>query len=169
MAFKSKEERNAYERNRRATNLEAARKAREAARRSDAKQIDKRIASQKLSRETDPYRHRAYTFKAELKRYGTTIEWYRKHLIEQLGTCALCHHLNKSKGVLQRLSVDHNHECCDTHATSCGECLRGLLCEDCNLKLSYLEAVLKEGTLVPKEGTWTSLALQYLTQYATER
>lgn len=179
MAFKNKEERNTYERARRANNPEAARKAREAARRSDAKHRNKRIASQKLSRELDPERHKAYTFKAELKRYGTTVAWYRNKLIEQKGTCILCEHLNHSCGTIQRLSVDHDHNCCDTHATSCGECLRGLLCETCNLRLSYLEQTVKdfpeprqENCEVDfrnmiQEGSWTKQALRYLKKYQT--
>ena len=181
MAFKSKEERNAYERNRRATNPEAARKAREASKRSDIKHRAKRVAHHRFIRESDRDTSRHQFFKAEIGRYGKTVEWYRDKLIEQLGLCALCQHLNHSRrgkalvGVeeglqhLNRLGVDHDHNCCDERAKSCGKCVRGLLCETCNLRLNDLEAVLKEGTVVPKEGTWTSLALQYLTQYATER
>ena len=91
-------------------------------------------------------------------------DFYKSTLEKQGGHCALC----DSTGNGRKLILDHDHTCCDT-TYSCGKCLRGLLCQGCNIRLGYLELLLKEGTLVPKEGTWTSLALQYLTQYTTER
>jgi hypothetical protein len=51
---------------------------------------------------------------------------------------------------------------------SCSKCLRGLICEKCNLKLATIEAVLKEGTIVPIMSTWLDKALRYLTQYSTQ-
>ena len=173
--FKSKEERNAYERRRRANSPEAARKAREATARSDAKHKEKRVAHHRLMRETYRDKSRAQNFKCEMARYGTTVEVYRDRLIEQRGLCAICEHLNVFRGKLQRLAFDHNHECCDTHATSCGECLRGLLCADCNIRLAPLEVLLKDfrnpetGEVDLRnslaEGSWTSRALQYLKRY----
>lgn len=102
----------------------------------------------------------------DMKKYGTTVEWYRDRLIAQCGVCALCNHLSHHHGTIQRLQVDHNHKCCDLHTKSCGKCLRGLLCADCNLLLSYLEKLLKETTsIVPKWDTWLEDALLYLTKY----
>lgn len=109
--------------------------------------------------------YRARELKREMKKYGTTVEWYRDKLIEQLGICALCFHLNHTGRGLNRLTTDHDHSCCDLRTKSCGKCLRGLLCEQCNLRLSYLEVVLKEATVVPEKGTWTARALRYLQQY----
>lgn len=82
---------------------------------------------------------REYEFAREMKKYNTTVEWYRDKLIEQLGVCALCGHLNYFRGKLQRLQVDHDHACCDKNARSCGKCLRGLLCSECNITISYIE------------------------------
>ena len=109
--------------------------------------------------------HRAREFAREMKKYGTTVEWYRDKLIEQSGICALCKHLSHHHGTIQRLQVDHNHDCCDLHTKSCGECLRGLLCADCNIRLAPVEDVLKQGTIVPLAGTWLSKALAYLDSY----
>ena len=40
---------------------------------------------------------REYEFTAKVKKYGVTKEWYRLKLIEQLGVCAICNHLNHSQ------------------------------------------------------------------------
>jgi hypothetical protein len=34
------------------------------------------------------------------------------------------------------LAVDHDHNCCPSKKT-CGKCIRGLLCMDCNRGLGY--------------------------------
>jgi len=108
---------------------------------------------------------RAYEFAREMKKYGTTTEWYRDKLIEQSGLCVLCSHLSHHHGTTQRLQVDHDHECCDLKTKSCGKCLRGLLCADCNILLSYLERFLKQAQVTPNEGSWTYRALRYLDSY----
>ena len=132
----------------------------------------------KTDRDGNMEESRAYEFAREMKKYGTTVERYRDKLIEQLGVCALCFHLNHTGRGLNRLTVDHDHECCDLRTKSCGKCLRGLLCEKCNLKISYLEPLLKDlrnpetgevdlrNSLVPD--SWTHMALQYLRQYSTQ-
>jgi hypothetical protein len=102
----------------------------------------------------------------DMKKYGTTVEWYRDRLIEQNGLCALCFHLSHHHGTIQRLQVDHNHDCCDLHTKSCGQCLRGLLCADCNILLSYWEKIMKQATtIVPKWDTWLENAILYLAKY----
>lgn len=47
----------------------------------------------------------------------------------QLGCCAICdRHQREFK---RRLAVDHDHKCCPSQR-SCGKCVRGLLCQNCN-------------------------------------
>lgn len=46
----------------------------------------------------------------------------------QGGVCALC---RRATGESRNLSVDHDHACCPG-PTSCGECIRGVLCRPCN-------------------------------------
>jgi|ERR1035437_7590231 hypothetical protein len=120
--------------------------------------------------------YKAREFAREMKKYGTTVEWYRDLLIKQLGLCAICGHLSHHHGTIQRLQVDHNHACCDLHTKSCGKCLRGLLCADCNIRLAPVELLLSEfvnyenaevylrNSVTP--GSWTHRALQYLKKYA---
>ena len=120
---------------------------------------------QTKDRDERPEFYRAREFAREMKKYGTTVEWYRDKLIEQSGICALCKHLSHHHGTIQRLQVDHNHDCCDLKTKSCGKCLRGLLCADCNIRLAPVEDVLKQGTIVPLAGTWLSKALAYLDSY----
>lgn len=101
-----------------------------------------------------------------LKHYRWKPEQYAAKLAEQGGHCALCDSVGAVGGAIS-LHVDHDHECCDTKFT-CGECNRGLLCNACNIRLGYLEAVLRMGSIVPKIGTWLDKALQYLEEYAKE-
>lgn len=120
----------------------------------------------------DPF----YTHKKALRElYKTTKEWFDYKLEKQQGHCALCPATNQSDSG-KRLSVDHNHNCCPGKR-ACGKCNRGLLCFNCNKKLGMLEIFMREALVIPKAGTlktlgnpetWTSLALQYLTQYAAE-
>lgn len=51
----------------------------------------------------------------------------------QGGVCAIC---NRANGATRRLSVDHDHACCKG-STSCGKCVRGLLCRPCNDLLGH--------------------------------
>jgi hypothetical protein len=113
---------------------------------------------------------RAREFAREMKKYSASVEWYRDKLIEQGGLCAVCHHLNHSRrGELHRLQVDHDHRCCDLKTKSCGNCLRGLLCETCNVNLSYLEKTLADALVFPFLGSsqsWTAKALRYLNKFS---
>lgn len=70
-----------------------------------------------------------------MKRYGVTLERYDEMLAAQGGVCAICHQPPKRDvspmgDKRAKLVVDHNHET--------GE-VRGLLCFDCNVKLSAIE------------------------------
>lgn len=64
-------------------------------------------------------------------KYGLTRVTYDAHLARQGGVCAVCETPPSGD---QPLRVDHDHECCDREG-SCGKCVRGLLCDKCNLAI----------------------------------
>jgi hypothetical protein len=68
------------------------------------------------------------------KKYGMTVQDYKNMLETQNGVCAICTRPERSRdatGKVRPLSVDHDHACC-SGSVSCGKCVRGLLCNDCN-------------------------------------
>ena len=70
-----------------------------------------------------------------LKRYGLTEQDYATRFIKQRGLCAIC-----NKPSVKALAVDHDHKCCSDDATrSCGKCVRGLICSNCNIALGLVE------------------------------
>jgi hypothetical protein len=69
-------------------------------------------------------------YERRLKNFNTTkekIDLLRKN---QNFSCAIC----KIKFLGLNFTIDHDHSCCN-HSGSCGSCIRGLLCRNCNLSL----------------------------------
>ena len=60
-----------------------------------------------------------------------TLDDWDKMFQEQGGVCASC----KEKA---KLFVDHDHSCCEGKL-SCGSCVRGLLCNTCNITAGFIE------------------------------
>lgn len=63
--------------------------------------------------------------------YGITVEQYEELFNKNDGKCYIC-----NSSVNYWLHVDHDHSCCPTNK-SCGNCIRGLLCYNCNTMLGY--------------------------------
>lgn len=82
--------------------------------------------------------------------FNMTVDDYEELLVAQGGGCAICGGVDATR----RLNVDHDHKCCPGRG-SCGECVRGLLCINCNLTL---------GTAKDSPATLRS-ALRYLAEY----
>lgn len=66
-----------------------------------------------------------------LRRFKLSVNQYNILCEYQEGCCAIC---SKSG---EKLAVDHDHACCKGVIT-CGECIRGLLCTQCNLMLGTI-------------------------------
>jgi hypothetical protein len=65
--------------------------------------------------------------------YGLSAGEYDELKEFQGGACAIC---QRATGKTKRLAIDHDHTCCPGK-TSCGECVRGLLCSLCNSMLAH--------------------------------
>lgn len=61
-----------------------------------------------------------------IKKYGITVEQFDALMLAQNGCCAICHDTFTGAP-----DIDHDHSCCPG-ARACGQCVRGLLCRDCN-------------------------------------
>lgn len=61
-------------------------------------------------------------------KYGLTTDQFAEQLALQGGVCAVCRRES------ERWTVDHDRTCCPGDFT-CGRCVRGILCRDCNVGL----------------------------------
>ena len=71
----------------------------------------------------------------QLSKHSLTSERYEDLYERQSGRCAICETSAVSK---LGLVIDHDHSCCPDPNSSCGKCLRGLLCSSCNTGLGNL-------------------------------
>jgi hypothetical protein len=69
--------------------------------------------------------------------------------------CLLC----STHIALRRMAIDHDHQCCPGR-TSCGKCVRGLLCRRCTVLVGYLEST---GTVLLKKALEFSLHRRWFT------
>lgn len=84
-----------------------------------------------------PCKHKKYPAKEltarkyNLKKKGITVEWFNSMLDKQGGVCAICKQPQTEvrNGKVIQLNVDHDHNHCKN---GCPECIRGLLCSNCN-------------------------------------
>ncbi len=67
------------------------------------------------------------------RKHGITLIDFYKMYAEQSGACAAC----GDEKPASKLDIDHDHSCC-AEATSCGECVRQLLCKPCNRALGFI-------------------------------
>jgi len=64
-------------------------------------------------------------------RYNITLGDQERMLKEQDG-CAICHTWSYGK---RAWAIDHDHSCCSGRS-SCGDCVRGVLCTQCNTMIA---------------------------------
>ena len=83
-----------------------------------------------------PEQKRRWNLAHKLTRYGLTPESFKQLLADQDHACAMCSEPFQDG---QKICIDHDHACCPEEKRSCGECVRGLLCNDCNTALGHVE------------------------------
>lgn len=68
-----------------------------------------------------------------LERAGLSLDWYDKETAKGCGVCGISN--PGSKG----WQIDHDHKCCPYGTRAgCAKCIRGILCNSCNLGLGHL-------------------------------
>jgi hypothetical protein len=98
-----------------------------------------------------------YAWLRHLRRYGLTGETYAELVNAQGGRCAIC--ATTEPGGKGRWHVDHDHLCCGVRKSSCGHCIRGLLCTRCNIGIGNLR----------DDPKIIQAALDYITVYRARR
>lgn len=77
-----------------------------------------------------------------LKKKGVHHDIYDELFKKQNGTCAVCKTDKPGKsrfpGKDRSFALDHDHRCCPGTKT-CGRCIRGLLCSNCNSAAGLLQ------------------------------
>lgn len=78
-------------------------------------------------------------WKYSLRQFNLTPDQYNILFEKQNGVCKGCGQsetVTTKYGKVRRLAIDHDHSCCPG-GYSCGNCIRGLLCQRCNSILGY--------------------------------
>lgn len=84
---------------------------------------------EKTWRENNPHKTSGYTKK---KKYGITVDQYEDMFNSQKQKCKICGIDNANKWV-----IDHDHAHHINSEIGCIDCIRGILCNNCNLMLGH--------------------------------
>lgn len=87
----------------------------------------------RLARERTPEEREQWNLTRRLKRFNLSAELLTE-LLETQGDECIC----GAPLSISTLYIDHNHSCCP-HDGSCGRCVRGVLCVNCNTALGHIK------------------------------
>ena len=87
-------------------------------------------------RAANPDKLPAINRRGRLRSKGLTEESFNKMLAAQNYQCAICS--SPDPGGVGNFRIDHDHSCCPG-SSSCGDCVRGLLCNGCNSALGHMK------------------------------
>lgn len=99
----------------------------------DVARVGKPVCPDCRKDKRDPERERSANRRRRLALYGLTEAEFEDMVTLQRGCCAVC---STDDPGARGWQIDHDHACCPGIG-SCGQCVRGLLCHDCNLLLGH--------------------------------
>lgn len=99
---------------------------------TDVARVGKPVCPNCRKDKRDPVKMRLKERARTLRLYGLSTEQYDGLVAQQGGKCAVC----QAAGSADSWHIDHDHACCPGKG-SCGRCVRGLLCQNCNLLLGH--------------------------------
>lgn len=97
------------------------------------RQADEHSVARRERYANDPEWRRAKLSAQHKSKYGISLDEKDALLAAQGGVCAACG-TDEPKG--HGWVTDHDHACCPT-VECCGNCIRGILCNNCNLALGH--------------------------------
>ncbi len=100
----------------------------------DVARVDKPVCPDCRKDPRDSETLRVKERRRTLRLYGLSETGWQELLARQGCRCAICH--TADPGGRGQWMIDHDHGCCPGTG-SCGQCVRGLLCNQCNLMLGF--------------------------------
>lgn len=95
-------------------------------------EVKKYNSEREKKRRSDPIKNQAILDRLKFRLYKLTVEDYNQRLIAQDHKCDICGIPFAEK--VRTPQTDHDHGCCPGKE-SCGECVRSILCYNCNAGL----------------------------------